>query len=121
MTDKEIIQALEYCAKRECQNCARIDSVITQECDCRLDLIEISTNLINRQQAEINQLRLSYILESPLERISSVRAEAIKEFAERLKKHCRKMEPSDFSSDFWDYAVLVSDVDKLVNEMVSEN
>ena len=30
------------------------------------------------------------------------------------------MEPSDFSSDFWDYAVLVSDIDKLVNEMVGE-
>lgn len=62
----------------------------------------------------------------------TAKSEAIKEFAERLKDHSRKMQSSDFSGDFWDEAVdfsgdtwdeavLVEDIDELVKEMVGEN
>ena len=86
-----------------------------------IDLID----LINRQQAEIERLKIenqsfraaanSYKLH-----YSEARTEAVKEFAERLKKHSRKMQSSDFSGDFWDAAVLVEDIDSLVKEMEQE-
>lgn len=63
-------------------------------------------------QQLINALNKSYFL---------AKAEAIQEFAERLKDHSRKMQSSDFSEDFRDAAVLVEDIDKLVKEMEGEN
>ena len=51
----------------------------------------------------------------------TAKSEAVKEFANKLKKHSRKMQSSDFSGDFWDEAVLVEDIDNLVIEMVGEN
>lgn len=85
----------------------------------KIDLIEI----IDRQQNEID------ILKADLKRVCAerdarictnnfIKSEAIKEFANKLKKHSRKMQSSDFSGDFWDVAVLVEDIDNLVKEMV---
>lgn len=48
------------------------------------------------------------------------KSEAIKEFAERLTTHSRKMQSSDFSGEFWDKAVLVEDINNLVKEMVGD-
>ena len=83
-----------------------------------MDLID----LIDRQQEEIERLKIenqafrsaanSYKLH-----YNEVRTEAIKEFANKLKKHSRKMQSSDFSGDFWEEAVLVEDIDELVKEM----
>ena len=87
-----------------------------------MDLID----LIDRQQEEIERLKIenqafrsaanSYKLH-----YNEARTEAIKEFANKLKKHSRKMQSSDFSGDFWDRAVLVTDIDNLLKEMVGEN
>ena len=52
--------------------------------------------------------------------ISKSKAEAIKEFWGKLKKHSRKMQSSDFSGEFWDRAVLVEDGDNLLKEMAVE-
>ena len=54
------------------------------------------------------------------EDISKSKAESIKEFWGKLKKHSRKMQSSDFSGEFWDRAVLVEDGDNLLKEMVVE-
>ena len=88
---------------------------------------------INRQQAEIEQLKFEiakllpkgcpYAIQvevsNKLE--TQIKSEAIKEFAERLKDHSRRMQSSDFSGEFWDRAVLVTDIDNLIKEMVGEN
>ena len=91
---------------------------------------------INRQQVEIERLQketnlVSIQFQDLQERINDIKSEAIKEFANKLKKHSRKMQSSDFSGDFWyeavdfsgyiwDEAVLVEDIDDLVKEMVGE-
>ena len=84
-----------------------------------MDLID----LIDRQQAEIDGLRadLKRVCAERDARICTsnfIKSEAIKEFANKLKKHSRKMQSSDFSGDFWDEAVLVEDIDDLVKEMI---
>lgn len=45
------------------------------------------------------------------------RAEAIKVVLQKVKAHKRKMQSSDWSGDFWDYAVLVADIDQIAKEM----
>ena len=129
MTDNEIIKALKCCIKRSCDKCERLKKDIPNEHDCRLDLMRISLGLIARQQAEIEILKNENMAKeaeyndmlaqrNSVERhLEIAKSEAVKEFVERLKKHSRKMQSSDFSGDFWDAAVLVEDIDKLVKEM----
>lgn len=120
MTETEIIKALEVCVgiHNDCENCPLLEhSQATDEC-----MTEVMSNalvLINRQRAEIE--RLVKILDDKCDRcIEKERAEAIKGFAEGLKDHSRKMQSSDFSGEFWDRAVLVSDIDNLVKEMLGD-
>ena len=87
---------------------------------------EKTLRIVEEKQAEIERLKIenqafrsaanSYKLH-----YNEVRTEAIKEFANKLKKHSRKMQSSEFSGDYWDVAVLVEDIDDLVKEMVGEN
>ena len=109
MTDKEIIKRLERCVKRGNRN---------YDTDIVLDLI-------NRQKSEIEELKnyvnrcksgKEYWVKCLLEKPN----EAIKEFAERLKQHKRKMRDFDLNDEFWDYAVLAEDIDNLLKEMVGE-
>lgn len=84
-------------------------------------------SLIDSQKAEIKNLEYCYTQarrynDSLAEGCNEMckretKSEAIKEFAERLKTHRRKMSSSDFGGDFWDTAVLESDIDSLVKEM----
>lgn len=70
MTDKEIMQALEYCTTNGyCMNCPY------NNCTNK-DIDELALDLINHQKAEIERLN---------QRIKIAQSEAIKEFAERLK------------------------------------
>ena len=57
MTDKEIIQALECCQKGECGICNRLSASCSPEIECRMELMQITLDLINRQQAEIELLK----------------------------------------------------------------
>ena len=87
MTDNEIIKALECCKKDDCDNCPNDFG------NCYANLAACSLDLINRKQAENEELRIenqslrsaanSYKLH-----YNKARAEAIKEFAERLKNGC---------------------------------
>lgn len=51
---------------------------------------------------------------------SEIKSEAYQEFAGKLKQHKRKMKGFDLNNEFWDYAVLVEDIDNLLKEMVGE-
>ena len=66
LTESEIKKALECCILGDCQGCYYGD---TDQRHCKDDLMQNALDLINRKNAEIERAR----------------AEAIKEFAERVK------------------------------------
>lgn len=101
LTDKEIIKALDYC--KDC--CANIN----------IDIID----LIDRQQAEIEKLEIENKLlrgaaNSYKSHYNEAKAEAVKEFAERLKNE--SFQDEGYYCDI----VLVDDIDSLLKEMAGE-
>ena len=122
MTDNEIIKALECCASID--NTACVDCPTHKEdYMCAVTVKRRAISLINRQKAEIE--RLEELLEgwkteaykvadekdelycNAVERVKAAKAEAIKEFAERLKEEMsfgRYIQPDQ--------------IDNLVKEMV---
>lgn len=98
LTEAEIMKALECCKKRECCDCPRVgkfENVFL----CYADLTHYSLNLINRKNAEIERLTVTMNafglgMKRESERADSARAEAIKEFAERVKE---EMKPTLFA------------------------
>ena len=97
MTDKEIIEACVGCCishRLECEDC-----IYGNRLDCLSDLYADIIALVDRQQAEIEKAR----------------AEAIKEFAERLGNY--KEYRYNENCDFVPY-VRLSDIEKVVYEMV---
>ena len=125
LTDKEIIKALECCADNQhCWLCVLRD----REDDC-YELEKSALDLIKRQQAEIERLTINMNafglgMKQEKERADTIRAEAIKEFAERLKEkahtqpifdtYCGNKYMGDVSK------VYVADINNLVKEMVGE-
>lgn len=110
MTDEDIKKALVCC-------CCGVTKCVCNECpiryreSCLDDLPKIALDLINRQQAEIERLNgnLFTISDACMQR----RNEAIKEFAERLRKEA-------VTKCDWDNCVDVEDIDRLVQEMAGE-
>ena len=119
MTDSEIIKALECCA---------ITAKCRQECifhkygeeydvqNCTTHLAQATLELVNRLQAEIERLKadVRFSVYLGYETTNQIKAEAIKEFAEKLKK---KYKP---------YVILGSEVaeieiDNLLKELAGEN
>ena len=96
MTDNEIIKALECCfIESGCNECpCYIENPDAKECLETVGILAI--DLIKRQQAEIERLenrinekneeidRISYALADEVKLKAEIKAEAIKEFAERL-------------------------------------
>ena len=80
MTDNEIIKALECCGilDTQCTSCPYYEKICCVDAD--------ALDLINRQKAEIEALQFSVQQLSGF--LSSAKAEAIKEFAERVKNEC---------------------------------
>ena len=118
MTDEQIIKALECSPLIDIGGCRKIDAL----------------SLINRQKAEIERLKeLNDVLETDninanmnLEHIqyevdllkqekSAVIAEAIKEFAEKLKEKSRMP-----LGTLYGKLVYLTDIDNLVKEMTEE-
>ena len=105
MTDNEIIKIL-----------------IDYGTQCKPYVISAAIDLINRQQAEINKLNAENMLTisernafrtsfyDVLKQLKIAKSEAIKEFAERLKKAFIKCDP-----------MFNRHIDKLVKEMVGED
>ena len=132
LTPEEIKKALECCIKptSDCENCPYYKK---EEC---FDMAKRDAlNLINRQQAEIEnadftieQLTKGNLqLQAEIERlkennkaimqtIADVHTEAIKEFAERLKE---KFAIFQYVSVVF-YSKVISIIDNLVKEMVGE-
>ena len=119
MTDNEIIKVMKMCLSEPCSEQAYINAVRN------------ALFLINRRDAEIERLQkeceitrayihnngLEWGLVSHLEFYKNQRAEAIKEFAERLKE-----EQEFFVNDCDDFVgyVAVGRIDNLVKEMENE-
>ena len=112
MTDNEIIKALELCTSTGCETaCPMFDNGIGSTTECRFSMLAKALSIINRQKAEIESQR-EYL------NVSKIRAEAIKEFAERLKE--RKYLSSEWSHGEHPYVVEESDIDDVLDEMVGE-
>ena len=131
MTDDEIIKALECCSKDgmlNCRNCPYEESCNMGRNDIQKDALD----LINRQKAEIESLEVStticewrklFIDNARLVRaneenvfVKAIKEQAIKEFAERLKKELRLLFTNDEFLCRAEYKV----IDKLVKEMTEE-
>jgi hypothetical protein len=116
MTDNDIVKTLELCRENEkhstCEHCSKCPfstcDLVADEENCLDALYRRSINLINRQKVEIERLKgMVSQNEGVLPQYEAlVRAEAIKEFAERLK------EIDDYVSPL--------DIDNLVKEMTEE-
>lgn len=85
MTNNEIIKALECCKKDDCDNCPNDFG------NCYANLAGYSLALINRQKEEIRRLKedvddLEIKVEHLAVFLAEARHDAVKEFAEELKK-----------------------------------
>lgn len=107
-TDEEFIKALEYCVVHTgCPD----DCPLKQERKCYNIMTNKAYDLINRKNAEIESLEYSVRLQA--EMLYEARAEATKEFAERLKANmCHGYLYLDIEEDLFR-----RDVDNLVAEM----
>lgn len=133
MTDNEIIKALECCSIGEtytdCEkNGCPLYLGITMGCkyiDKENQLYSDALDLINRQKAEIEKLKGSTIVSNIMEsqRIKrEAKAEAYKEFTERLKNKI-KTECNPYGKPTFDYdtsLAIMRYIDNLVKEMVGE-
>ena len=101
LTDNEIIKALECCSKGEVYaDCERLGcplylgiSLGCKYVDNENKLYADALDLINRQQAEIEKLKienqaLRMAANSYKLHYNEAKVEAVKEFADRLKKEC---------------------------------
>lgn len=137
-TEEEIIKALGICVDKAtklihrdtCKDCPYHHDLL-----CMFSVKSDALNLIRKQQAEIERLKAEnnrsfdkwIILEERTkkryeelyqEAKAVVRAEAIREFAERLKE--MKYESIEWAHGEHPYVVEESDIDNLVEEMVGE-
>ena len=124
MTDNEIIKAYGCCNLNhdECGGCDNCPCKTEGKCSVRLgfDLEREVFNLLNRQKAEIERLKgLSKhhrILITELNNgIADAKAEAIKEFAEMVKKYQVMLFNEIYSNKGFSNAI-----DNLVKEMVGD-
>ena len=122
MTDNEIIKALECCVKGlECKNCPANPHKGNYGY-CTSLLLKAALDLINRQKAEIERLekdskRLKKVemqLDDAMKMYDTIKAEAYKEFADRLKEN-------SIATFSWNGVVLVEEIDNLLKEMVGDN
>ena len=127
LTDNDIVKALECCIETiggKCHECPYQDIL-----GCEGKLIVDTLDLINRLQAEIERLRagadslfntLDYRAEQILkleDNLKTAKAEAYREFAERLKKEI-DIKPTH-SQKQNDYVFFL--IDNLLKELVGED
>ena len=138
MTDNEIIKALKKHSMGLCSNCKVEKTTLCNNCISEiernaLDLInrqqaqladerakiEICAETISRQDAEIERLNnnISAMATTLSNSAKETKAEAIKEFAERLKANSQWLPLTAIPDSF----VTVSNIDNLVKEMVGED
>ena len=135
MNDSEIIKALECCSSpnvlKGCEDCP----LKNKKEDCRNILDFKILDLIKRQQAEIDRLNIDLkamrgaanswkaevqrICKKEFDNIEidieTVKSEAVREFAENLKRKSELVAPSVWAIPY--RAVAVADIDKFLEEM----
>jgi hypothetical protein len=127
MTDAEIKKALE-CCKDELHWCATCPYfLLDKENDlCREDLCDDALYLINRQQAEIETLRVNVkaskrIIQRLKERILMSKTEAVKEFAEAYKDQIKNYTGMFTDEGFYvSLDAVLSAVDFVLNKTLEE-
>ncbi len=107
-TDDEITRALECCSRNvpllnSCEDCPFYGK------RCAAFLPQVALDLINRQKAEIERIHRH------TEMYHEVKAEAIKEFAERLKATAYVPKPYGMAK-----VIDMYNIDNLVKEMTEE-
>lgn len=127
MTDNKIIKALECCINDHCTTSCPMYNTTDVRLECKYLIAKYALDLINRQKAEKETMQ-SYIdcLKAEIERLNrdystavetmsnsirTSRAEAIKEFAERLSEKAPHITEERF-------LILQNEIDNLVKEMV---
>ena len=122
MTDNEIIKALECCKCDDCDNCPNDFG------NCYANLAGYALDLINRQKAEIERLvgvidKTDAAYFQKVDEVKRAKAEAVKEFAERLKDRKSVFYVDSPYGDYFDgiSAVSIGEINALIKEMVGDN
>ena len=142
LTDNEIIKALECCPRGIGMKCEKCPMFRTNDCMSKLHVNTL--DLINRQKAEIERLKCNEKLESVnitlnaliemknstinnlmktvdmLEtQLKTAKAEAVKEFAEKLKEfmHNKFKALDEYEFEY----ISERDIDNLAKEMVGDD
>lgn len=122
MTDNEIRKALACCSSNDCEHCDYEIREDTKTLKCNDNLMRDALDLINRINAKIE--RKDKILDSYAFQygtvtdrdaiIKATKAQAVKEFAERVKL--------EFYYEFEELipSIMADKIDNLVKEMVGE-
>ena len=107
-TDSEIVKALECCIiDHLCNNCP----LNNRRADC-LKIEQYALDLINRLQKELDIMSEEHL--DILERLETAKAEAYKEFAERVKKG------KQYSIERHENIVPVAVIDWIKKELVGD-
>lgn len=132
MTDNEIIKALECLGgdSISCQSCAYAPSGYPR---CKENCAKDAIDLINRQKAESERLKecprcvyefdsevMEFCSQSPCPNYKTadeIRAEAIKEFAEKLKENAFETKDVGETASAYLTVVTTGIIDNLVKEM----
>lgn len=125
MNDNDIIKALECCAVSNCLECCAVSNC--DDCpyfkfgNCLEKLQLDAVDLINRLKAEnerltINMNAFGLGMKYEKERADTARAEAIKEFAERIEP--KLAHNTDISAV--GYHSVIADIQSVVKEMTEE-
>ena len=122
MTDEQIIKALE-CCDVESGSCEKCPSKYRRRSDCIRLLTIDAINLINRQQAEINQFAEANKMVADLKTvkndddIKAIQRDAVVNFAEKLKARFAKLE---YKTDTHRKTCSIDRLDTTVNWVLSE-
>lgn len=127
ITDEEIKSSLEVIATtRNCNEC-KIRNCKWGTCNCSQITANAALDLINRQKAEIEKLKGSTIVSNIMESQKikrEAKAEAYKEFAEKIKKSIKENVDEAWHRDdgngIYDAEYVLDDIDNLLKEMVGE-
>ena len=120
-TDEQIKQAFELCYEgsygdEACKKCPLQNDIKT--CD---NLHKHIFDLINRKEAEIESLKRAYLDYEETSGLKWARAEAIKEFAERLKDLIYPQLGISTYEKGEAFHFCLGEIDNLVKEMVGES
>ena len=127
ITDEEIKSSLEVIATtRNCNEC-KIRNCKWGTCNCSQITANAALDLINRQKAQIEKLKGSTIVSNIMESQKikrEAKAEAYKEFAEKIKKSIKENVDEAWHRDdgngIYDAEYVLDDIDNLLKEMVGE-